>query len=1312
MINKYIKPILINPFFSYKNINFLPQDIIANFDKRILIFCFIILYNLPLFISFPVSAQIPAANTESIEVPELEVPVYSNLKDTHISIPLVVNGDAFCSIVTPSIYKQDAEKLQEAIEKRTGVKLPIILDTDHSASIPLSGNFIILGNRSTSQISRELYDHHYSLMDLKYPGKNGYSVRSLHNPYGNEFSAILIGGSDVAGVSLGTAAFISELSQPAVNNDLRIGWTMLTQLGEGIEIPTDIKDFETWEASKGYGSIGYFGRNSISKRMAAYYMTGDPFHAREVIRLSFPDAQAHREIDEIDGERIENKNDPLAGPYHYNATKTILYWDLIEESPVFTDAERLKVTNAFARRIDHEGTTPFDKTTYKLNTVPSAVGSRHGQWSALSLYTLGRYFNKYYPSPMWAQAERAGQIAFASLHNHAWVTGEGDQLNWYCTGIAPILTYMVLTGDREPIENGVLQRLLQGQEVIITGRTPEWALNSAALDFLNKATYLTGDGRWITYRQRTGIDTDIFRLGQSFWPEEHIKPVEPVDLVNRWLVNFLPEPMWKSRGNNFAHDQSFTNMSYRNASDSSGDYILIDGYNGAYSNPYHTYTILELRLNGSTLLKGYNNQILSSADGMVEPKVAMDGAIIHHEVVGQVAVAVGEVPNLPFVNWRRSLALRTRQYALIADDITFRPEDKSRQSEMQTRVETFWEVPGAQWIAEHNYLKINPAEVNPEADFELHTSELMDVRPGRITTMVWQGNPGNSRKRTFFHLLGQEATTGNERLINLQLEDNAAILRLPEAALAVSGQYRGVQGELVLLGENSLYGHALRSAALGTTFFTSDFPVEVDWDFEKGTLSVINTKAVRLTLALSSPEIYMNGKKMTGRKEKNLYSFNLAAGRHELSGAKPSSKARKFLSVELRELLKLAQQRRAQQLEQYALQTKTPPPVFTPVMQGDLGGMPIESIIIPAPEGQNDFIVTATGNKIIIINSEGKEVNRMTTPGDVRVLHWWAGSGLLLAGCSDELVIAYDEQGHKKWEFVSVMDPAVYEAGKPYWFKSAYPGISGLNSGNFDDGKSRAFIGSATTLEVLDETGHLVKRLPVFWGPGRQFLMVDAADGSKNMLIGRWPNGRATMAIVNSKEMRVVDSGYAGVPEGHTFINGWGAMNRFDNFLTDLDNDGNKEIVSAINGVWNRVTIYSEGGTPLYNAQFGPGLKEPRANIRMMDVGDLDGDGKQEIVVGLSSGFVNVLDAQTRKIWAKQLSSPPTVVKVIHQDEKSWIFVGSEDGTVVAMDNHGDILKKGKMNGKPIDINVLKTSNEPLVVVLTDEGIFSGFRFD
>ena len=51
-------------------------------------------------------------------------------------------------------------------------------------------------------------------------------------------------------------------------------------------------------------------------------------------------------------------------------TDESMFWDLIEESPAFTDEERLKIMNAFARQLNHRK----NEGIYGLTSVPGAVG--------------------------------------------------------------------------------------------------------------------------------------------------------------------------------------------------------------------------------------------------------------------------------------------------------------------------------------------------------------------------------------------------------------------------------------------------------------------------------------------------------------------------------------------------------------------------------------------------------------------------------------------------------------------------------------------------------------------------------------------------------------------------------------------------------------------------------------------------------------------------------------------------------------------------------------------------------------------------
>lgn len=1216
-------------------------------------------------------------------------PQYAQLKDLHLDIRLIEAAQPRAVIVAPKIpaYQEAADAIQREIAARSGVKIPVIPDDAPEAALPLRQHVIALGNRSTNRLLGLLYDRFYCLADLKYPGPEGYVLRSIHNPFGNGQSVLLVGASDETGLAEGARQFASLLAQhPAVPGELAMGWTMQTKLGRGAQVPTDLRQFETWEASKNYGSTGYFGWNSISKQMAMYCMTGNAANAREAVRLAFPDAQALREIEQIDGERIENKHDPLAGFYHYNAHLAILFWDLIEESPAFSDAERLRITNAFARQLDHRK----EEGIYGLTQPPShGVGSRHGQWSALSLYCLGRYFQKSYPGPVWAQCERAGQLAFQSLHHHAWVAGESDNLFWYNTGIAPILTYLVLSGDRKPLQNGVLAELLRGQEILISGRVPDWALNSAALDFLHKAAYLTGDGRWLTYRDRTGMDTGIFRLGQSFWPGPELKPAPPEDLAGRWSVHRLPEPAWNARASGLPHDQSFSFASYRSRPDASGDFILLDGFNGASRNPYHTFDVLELRLAGRTLLQGYANQVQTSADGMVAPAVAMDAALLHASVVGATAVAVGEVPNAAFCRWRRTLCQRTGRYALIVDEFRFTTNSENMD------VATTWQMPGATWKAQQQALCLGAAAPVPELAFELRPCDVQDITPGPITTMTWHGAVKDGEQRIAFTLLASSPAKTPAGLTCLRLAPNAAMLALPQAALAVAGEFGQVKAELAVLAEDHLFGRQLTRAGIGDILLGCDVPVDIDWEFATG----------RAVIATEQPATLVLG---TSRVE-------LRPGRQTLPLPPLTGEPASQLTAGLRKLRATATQQRVDELaaSERAAPAGSGLPELPVAFSTSVGGKVIATAIVPGgPDGP--LLAAATGTTIHLLSGTGRETRKLQTDGPIRVVSWWAEPGLLLAGCADEKVIAFDREGRRAWTFTSQMAPEVYEAAKNYWFKSApgHEGIHGLATGVFDGGQSRCFVGSACTVEILDTAGRLVKRTPVFWGPCWKFLLSRAPDGSPNLLVAQWPNGGDSLAVIPSKTLAHSGHSFDGVPSGHSYVGVWTAQNRTALIRADLNGNGAPEIVTAINGTWNRVTTYSEAGNPLSNAQFGPGpSSSPRSRIRDLALADLDGDGRQEILVALAEKLVVCLDHRCDKRWSTQLPSPPLSLRAFRSQTASAtrIVCGCDDGQVFELDQSGKPVRHGQIPGRPVFLESLPGPHGPAPVLLTDQGEVKGF---
>lgn len=1381
-------------------------------------------------------------------VPEPIPPQYEELKNLRLETILVGDGQAHISIVAPATerYDEQATKLQAAIGRITGVTVPIIRDDVEAAAVPINGNLICLGNRSTSKTIEQLYNFYYCLLDLKYPGPEGYVVRTLHDPFGDGNNVIFAGGSDDIGVTLAVDALINVLENAGgTKGNLSVGRLMTIKLGKGVVAPDDVRQMETWEASKGYGSVGYFGWCSISKEAAMYYMTGREEHARKFLRLAFPDEEAMQEIIDIDGERIENKDDPLAGFYHYNAHMAILFWDLIEESDVFTDEERLKVTNAFARQLNHRK----DEGVYRLQAPLRQVSSRHGQWSAISLYCLGRYFEKNYPDPIWAQCVRGSEMAFRSLHEYAYVMGESDNLFWYCTGTAPILTYMTLTGDRVPLKAGTLQKQLRAQEILLPGGKGHWSLNSASLGYLNKAAYLTQDGRWITYRDRTGVDTDVFRLGQSFWPEEHIKPAMPTDLVNRWTVDPLSFPAWEDRNNGFSPEESFYVASFRSRADDGGDFILVDGYNGASRNPYHNFAILELRLNGTTLLSGYRNGVLTRADGMVEPSIAMNAALKWNDVVGQTVGITADIPQTAYADWQRTMLQRIGKYAIVVDDFRFRTDADNMS------IQTLWEGSGETWDASRNTLLVqgtgarplaagwlrlgdasskftgDPGGENgmalldslgimllrsrqtgdwlemefdverplkgevsaeflkyadrgiisvaidgevivPEFDlysqaaepvrvslgeqelaagrhrlrmevvqpplhsdkayigfaglvakpetapateaaprFEIHPGDVVDAHPGPYMTLEWTGPVKEGQRAQFFTVIGEAV---DDELACLRLADNAAALALPQPALLVAGEYGQTSAEVAIIAQDHLFGRRLTRAAFGpaTILLATDKPIDADWDFTSGVLNVVAPEPTVITLACKDALSLRLGDVQLCDASGSLAEFTVPEGKSTVTGAKLGGECVADLTANLTAMLSEGQNERTRLMAEAKAAGEIEAPALETIFDTDAETYITNAITIPTDEG--DITAASTGKIVELFGADGGALRSFEADGEIRVLHWWPEYKLLLAGCRDEQVIAFTLDGDRKWVFTSVMDPAVFRAAKTYWFKTApgHEGIHGLYTGEFFNDEQQCFVGSACTLEAIDANGQLVKRMPVFWGPGHVFQIVDVADGSKNLLVSRQPTDSERLAIINNKAEKIVGWGYYGVPSGHTYVSSWAGKSRFHIFYVDMDGDGTKEVVSEINGVWNRVTVWSGAGTPLYSASFGPGEATPYRNIRDIDIVDLDGDGKQEIVLATSSALVVALDNECNRLWSCRLPSAPTVLAAVAFDDNKSpsVVVGCTDGQVFTLDNAGEIVGKSTVDGVPTSISTLQTDDGPAVVLSTSNGNVKAFR--
>ena len=375
-------------------------------------------------------------------------------------------------------------------------------------------------------------------------------------------------------------------------------------------------------------------------------------------------------------------------------------------------------------------------------------------------------------------------------------------------------------------------------------------------------------------------------------------------------------------------------------------------------------------------------------------------------------------------------------------------------------------------------------------------------------------------------------------------------------------------------------------------------------------------------------------------------------------------------------------------------------------------GAPVADLAVGERCGQ-PCLFAAAGSTVQALDAAGRAVAVMRTAAAVQVLHWWPKCGLLLVGCEDDQVLAFDAHGRQRWAFASQEDPAVFQAAKQYWFRSApgHGGIHGLDSGPFHQGRLQAFVGSACTLEVLEADGSLCRRLPVFWGPGSRFALVPGPAGGTDLLVARQPADGAGLSVVDSETLQVrASNAYNSVPAGHTAdCGGFASTTRQHLLLADVDGDGAPELVSEVNGTLSRVTVWELGsGRALASAQFGTvsleggrtmGREGRRAlGVRDLDAVDLDGDGRIEILVALATGRVVALDGACRPLWSRRLDSPPLVLGGL---SGRGVVVGTEDGAVLRLDASGRPAAQGCVRGAPMHLALL---GGEWAVVGTDQG--------
>ncbi|MBI5394400.1 MAG: hypothetical protein HZA91_03800, partial [Verrucomicrobia bacterium] len=278
------------------------------------------------------------------------------VKPLFFETPLAADGKPAAAIVAPKRYAALAKSLQARIRKLTGVTVPLLDDAtladaqgrwNADGIARRSGSIIALGNLETNRLLPLLYARFHTAVDAFYPGVGGHVLHTVHDPWGNGHNVIVVGGSDDDGVRAAADALLAELSKRSAAKDLSL--PRLMQLKPS---PALLKEMSALNRNPDEKAIV----RAVAKAREAFArgqhtgVTLDLYQAGFNYARSGHDgyAELFKRLARLMIEIYRSKPATYGGPWgmdaDFNSMQVIAAWDLVEESQVFTEAERLEVT--------------------------------------------------------------------------------------------------------------------------------------------------------------------------------------------------------------------------------------------------------------------------------------------------------------------------------------------------------------------------------------------------------------------------------------------------------------------------------------------------------------------------------------------------------------------------------------------------------------------------------------------------------------------------------------------------------------------------------------------------------------------------------------------------------------------------------------------------------------------------------------------------------------------------------------------------------------------------------------------------------